>query len=89
MLLGAHAIARAEPPAIRRKRAHANDELRAGAARPSELRLDEAALSAQIPARRLGRPKDFAAAAAFLCSDQANYITGQAIACDGGLLQSI
>jgi 3-oxoacyl-[acyl-carrier protein] reductase len=57
--------------------------------RLGELRLDEAALSAQIPARRLGRPQDFAAVAAFLCSDQANYITGQALACDGGLLQSI
>jgi 3-oxoacyl-[acyl-carrier protein] reductase len=57
--------------------------------RLEELRLDETALSAQIPARRLGRPKDFAAVAAFLCSDQANYVTGQAIACDGGLLQSI
>lgn len=57
--------------------------------RLGELRLDQAALSAQIPARRLGRSEDFAAAAAFLCSEHANYITGQALACDGGLLQSI
>jgi 3-oxoacyl-[acyl-carrier protein] reductase len=57
--------------------------------RLEELRLDQAALSAQIPAQRLGQARDFAAAAAFLCSEQANYITGQAIACDGGLLHSI
>ena len=57
--------------------------------RLGELRLDQAALNAQIPARRLGRPQDFASVAAFLCSEQANYITGQALACDGGLLQSI
>jgi 3-oxoacyl-[acyl-carrier protein] reductase len=57
--------------------------------RLEELRLDEAALNAMIPARRLGRAQDFGAVAAFLCSGQANYITGQALACDGGLLQSI
>jgi NAD(P)-dependent dehydrogenase (short-subunit alcohol dehydrogenase family) len=26
---------------------------------------------------------------AFLCSEQANYVTGQALACDGGWLRSI
>ena len=57
--------------------------------RLGELRLDVAALASQIPARRLGNSQDFAAVAAFLCSEQANYITGQALACDGGLLQSI
>src|SRR5580698_10604406 len=57
--------------------------------RLEELHLDEAKLAAQTPARRLGRSRDFAALAAFLASDQAGYVTGQAIACDGGLLQSI
>jgi 3-oxoacyl-[acyl-carrier protein] reductase len=57
--------------------------------RLQELQLDEAKLAAQIPARRLGRPQDFAAVAAFLASEAAGYVTGQAIACDGGLLQSI
>lgn len=57
--------------------------------RLEELRLDEAALTRQIPAGRLGSSQDFGAVAAFLCSEQANYITGQALACDGGLLQSI
>ncbi len=57
--------------------------------RLAELRLDEAKLIAQIPARRIGTPQDFAAVATFLASESAGYITGQAIACDGGLLQSI
>jgi 3-oxoacyl-[acyl-carrier protein] reductase len=57
--------------------------------RLEELRLDEAALTRQIPAGRLGTSKDFAAVATFLCSEQANYVTGQALACDGGWLHSI
>lgn len=57
--------------------------------RLEDLRLDESNLIAQIPARRVGRSQDFAAVAAFLASEQAGYLTGQAIACDGGLLQSI
>lgn len=57
--------------------------------RLEELKLDEAKLTAQIPAGRIGSARDFAAVAAFLASEQAGYITGQAIACDGGLLQSI
>ncbi|WP_318011490.1 SDR family oxidoreductase [Mesorhizobium sp. CA8] len=44
---------------------------------------------AAIPARRIGRPEEFAALAAFLASDRASYITDQAIACDGGVLWSI
>jgi 3-oxoacyl-[acyl-carrier protein] reductase len=37
-----------------------------------------------IPARSLGRPEDFGAVVAFLCSQQARYITGAAIQIDGG-----
>lgn len=33
-----------------------------------------------------GEPGDIAALAAFLASDESAYITGQAIACDGGHL---
>jgi 3-oxoacyl-[acyl-carrier protein] reductase len=57
--------------------------------RLGELKLDFARLEAQIPARRLGTARDFGAVATFLASEQAGYITGQALACDGGLLQSI
>ena len=37
-----------------------------------------------IAARRLGRPEEFGAACAFLCSDLAGYISGQNLCLDGG-----
>ena len=40
----------------------------------------------QIPAGRLGRPSDTAAAAVFLASDEAGFITGQTLSVNGGLL---
>jgi 3-oxoacyl-[acyl-carrier protein] reductase len=43
----------------------------------------------EIPARRLGTAEEVAAAAAFLCSERAGYITGQALLVDGGLLGSL
>jgi 3-oxoacyl-[acyl-carrier protein] reductase len=36
------------------------------------------------PVRRIGYPEDIAAAAAFLCSDEASYITGQTLNVCGG-----
>ncbi|MGI9155052.1 MAG: SDR family NAD(P)-dependent oxidoreductase [Marmoricola sp.] len=36
------------------------------------------------PIKRVGYPEDIAAAAAFLCSDEASYITGQTLYVDGG-----
>jgi 3-oxoacyl-[acyl-carrier protein] reductase len=44
------------------------------------------ALSAQIPLERFGTPEDIAGLVAFLASDRAAYITGQVIACDGGMV---
>ncbi|GAB4320999.1 MAG: SDR family oxidoreductase [Candidatus Sumerlaeia bacterium] len=55
--------------------------------RLAELGVGIEALAAQIPAGRLGRTEELGALAAFLASEQAAYITGQAIACDGGFLQ--
>nr|WP_276328832.1 SDR family oxidoreductase [Bradyrhizobium erythrophlei] len=36
------------------------------------------------PSRRFGRPEEFGAACAFLCSARAGYITGQNILMDSG-----
>ncbi len=43
-------------------------------------------LTEKIPAGRLGSPEDVAAAVTFLASDSANYITGQTLNVDGGML---
>ena len=37
-----------------------------------------------IPVGRIGRPEDIAGAAAFLCSDEATFITGATLTIDGG-----
>ncbi len=42
-----------------------------------------------IPAGRLGRPEEMGWAAAFLCSARASFITGTALAVDGGALHAI
>jgi 3-oxoacyl-[acyl-carrier protein] reductase len=43
----------------------------------------------EIPAGRLGRVEEYAAAAAFLCSERASYITGVALLVDGGLTRGV
>ncbi len=40
--------------------------------------------AAAVPVRRLGRPEEFGALCAFICSTSAGYITGQNILIDGG-----
>jgi 2-hydroxycyclohexanecarboxyl-CoA dehydrogenase len=42
------------------------------------------AVAARTPVRRAGRPEDVAAACAFVCSEEAGYITGQLIGVNGG-----
>lgn len=59
--------------------------------RLNELFEDDAAkarLVAAIPAGRLAEPGEIAAAAAFLASRQAAYITGQTLLVDGGFVKS-
>jgi len=43
----------------------------------------------QIPMRRLGDPREFAALATFLVSDRASYITAQSVAVDGGWIRAL
>jgi 3-oxoacyl-[acyl-carrier protein] reductase len=43
----------------------------------------------EIPMRRLGEPREFAALVAFLASDRASYITGTSITVDGGWVKGL
>jgi NAD(P)-dependent dehydrogenase (short-subunit alcohol dehydrogenase family) len=51
------------------------------AATPERVR----ALEAMVPMGRLAAPEEIAAPVAFLCSDQASYVTGAIIPVDGGV----
>ena len=42
------------------------------------------AVAAQTPVRRVGQPEDVAGVIAFLCSDDASYVSGQVIYVRGG-----
>jgi 3-oxoacyl-[acyl-carrier protein] reductase len=53
------------------------------------LEAAQEAAKTMVPAARLGTPEEMAAAAVFLCSDRAGYITGASLAVDGGLLRSV
>lgn len=57
-----------------------------GAAQKSGQSIDVVleARKKTIPAQRFGTPEEFGAACAFLCSQQAGYITGQNMLLDGG-----
>lgn len=57
--------------------------------RIAELGVPEETLAEGIPARRLGRPEELGAVAAFLASERAAYVTGQAIAVDGGFIRGL
>lgn len=46
--------------------------------------IDAGAVAARTPAGRLGRPEEVAAAASFLASAEASYITGHVLVVDGG-----
>jgi 3-oxoacyl-[acyl-carrier protein] reductase len=58
---------------------HATDRLR-GLHRSGDL----SGVAAAIPVGEVGRPEDFGQVVAFLCSDQARFVTGAALQVDGG-----
>jgi 2-hydroxycyclohexanecarboxyl-CoA dehydrogenase len=60
-----------DTPSLHRKQA-------AGIMPPSEV------LGKSVPAGRVGSGEDIAAACAFLCSEEASYITGQTVSVNGG-----
>jgi 3-oxoacyl-[acyl-carrier protein] reductase len=45
--------------------------------------------TSSIPAGRYGRPEEYAAAVAFLASEQASYITGSIVRIDGGMIPGV
>jgi 3-oxoacyl-[acyl-carrier protein] reductase len=64
----------------------ATDRAYSMASSPEEA---EAAAAREVPAGRMGKPEEMAAAAAFLCSARAGYVTGETLAVDGGMTRSI
>ncbi|MFZ0386138.1 MAG: SDR family oxidoreductase [Solirubrobacteraceae bacterium] len=53
------------------------------------MQAAEQAAAERLPAGRIGRPEEMGWAAAFLCSERAGFITGSALAVDGGVLHGI
>jgi 3-oxoacyl-[acyl-carrier protein] reductase len=67
------------------------EELAAYTAKQTGFSVNEARAvwERQIPMRRLGEPREFAALVAFLASERASYITGTSITVDGGWVKSL
>ena len=42
-----------------------------------------------VPVRRLGKPEEFGAVVAFLCSERASYLSGVSVQIDGGLIKGL
>ncbi|MCO4798569.1 MAG: SDR family oxidoreductase [Colwelliaceae bacterium] len=67
------------------------DAIIQGKAAKQNISLEQATINekAQIPMRRFAKPEEFAAAAAFLASPSAGYITGINLPVDGGRTSSL
>lgn len=57
--------------------------------RTRELGADTPERLSELPAGRLGTVREFAAAAAFLCSERASYVSGTALLVDGAATRSV
>jgi 3-oxoacyl-[acyl-carrier protein] reductase len=66
-------------------------ELSQSRAEKEKISLDQvfAERAKEIPAGRLGEPDEIGSVVAFLCSQQAGYITGTTITIDGGLTRTL
>ena len=62
-----------------------DDRIAANAAAAGSLDAARAAFVARQPLGRLGRPEEIAALAVYLASDDAQFVTGQALVIDGGI----
>ncbi|MFK0262153.1 SDR family oxidoreductase [Streptomyces angustmyceticus] len=76
------------PGRIRTERTRTVDTANAARTHRSVADVERESVAA-IPAGRYGHPSEFAAAAAFLCSAPASYVTGVALRCDGGLVRGL
>ena len=65
-------------------RLRSNNEI---TAKKQGITLEQATANraASVPAKRFGKPDEFGAACAFLCSSHAGFITGQNLLMDGGI----
>ena len=50
---------------------------------------DAVELDPEVPLGRPGKPEEVAALVAWLCSDEASYVTGQSYVIDGGMTQQV
>ena len=62
-----------------------DDRIATNAAAAGSLAAARAAFVARQPLGRLGRPEEIAALAVYLASDDAQFVTGQALVIDGGI----
>ena len=67
------------------------EQLNSEKAKNMGVKLDEVLelMKNQVPAKRIGDPKEFGYLVTFLSSDYASYINGVNIAIDGGLIKSL
>jgi 3-oxoacyl-[acyl-carrier protein] reductase len=76
------------PGRVATDRVAALDEAAAGRTGRSVEQV-QADARGRIPAGRYGRPEEFGAVGAFLCSEAAGYVTGVALRVDGGLVAAL